>query len=234
MPWTEIHHATFDALLDALAAQLSSTIETAMRERGSARLAIAGGRTAPPLLHRLATGVHDWRGVTVVPTDERWVNAEHPDNNLGQLRAAFGAPPGPEWIALVPDEPLGEADATHANAALARLGGDFDATLLGMGADGHFASLFAGADTLAAALDPQCPVAAMALHPDPMPAAGPHPRISMTLARLLQSRHVMLAVSGDEKRDVLERAQRDNDPARLPVAALLHAASASVQIHWSP
>lgn len=234
MPWAETRHATFEDLVDALASCLATTIDAAVRERGRARLALAGGRTAPPLLRRLANSVHDWRDVSVVPTDERWVAASHPDNNLRQLREAFGAPAGPDWVALVPDQPHGAPDASHANAALARIDAQFDATLLGMGADAHFASLFPGASALAAALDPGCRDAAIALVPDPMPIAGPHPRISLTLARLLRSRVVMLAISGEEKRAVLERAQRENDPARLPVAALLHATGTTVHIHWSP
>lgn len=234
MPWTELRHPSFDAMTDALAASLSTTIEDARRERGHARLALAGGRTAPPLLRRLAALVPDWGAVSVVPTDERWVAATHPDNNLRQLREAFGATSGPEWIALVPDDPRGAPDAAHANAALARLDAPFDATVLGMGADGHFASLFPGAATLPEALDPGGDAAAIALVPEPMPLAGPHPRISLTLARLLRSRHVMLVISGNAKRAVLERALRENDPARLPVAALLHATGIPVQIHWSP
>jgi 6-phosphogluconolactonase len=66
-----------------------------------------------------------------------------------------------------------------------------------------------------------------------MPAAGPHPRISLSLARLLHSRHILLAVTGHEKHAVLARAMRENDPAHLPIAALLHAAGSHVEIHWS-
>jgi 6-phosphogluconolactonase len=67
-----------------------------------------------------------------------------------------------------------------------------------------------------------------------MPTAGPHPRISLGLARLLHSRHVILAVTGSEKRAILERAMRENDPGHLPVAALFHAPGRAIEIHWSP
>ena len=76
--------------------------------------------------------------------------------------------------------------------------------------------------------------AAAAILPDPMPSAGPHPRISLTLSRMLRSRLVLLAITGLDKRAVLGRAQLDADATRLPVAALLHAPGAQVEIHWSP
>jgi 6-phosphogluconolactonase len=67
-----------------------------------------------------------------------------------------------------------------------------------------------------------------------MPAAGPHPRVSLTLARMLRSHRVLLAITGADKRAVLEDAQRAPQPLKYPVAALLHAPGAAVEIHWSP
>lgn len=234
MAWTLTEHADADALAQALAARLSMATDAALAQRGNAVLALAGGRTAPPVLQRFAGEARDWSRVTILPTDERWVRADHADCNLRQLRASFAGVAGIEWLPLVPQEPVGVVDAAFANARLQSLAGPIDATMLGMGADGHFASLFPGAPNLAAALDPKFRQPAVAIVPDPLPVAGPHARISLSLARLLRSRHAILAITGADKRAVLERAIAGNDAARLPVAALLHAPDTIIEIHWSP
>lgn len=233
MPWTETRHANAEALAAAVATRLSAMLDEAIAARGAATLALAGGRTTPPILRHLAAESRDGSKLTILPTDERWVPAVHADCNLRQLRESFAGVDGVRWVALVPERPRGKADAAFANAMLATVDAAFDACLLGMGGDGHFASLFPGAANLDEALDPGSADAAMAIVPDPMPAAGPHPRISLSLARLLHSRQIILAVTGNEKHAVLARAMRENDPMHLPIAALLHAAGSHVEIHWS-
>lgn len=232
MAWTETVHADAAALSEAVATRIALLASAAWRERGVATLALAGGRTSPPILRRLAALPLPWRDVAIVPTDERWVPPDHPDSNLGQLRAALGDVPAPATIALVPERPEGPPDPRVARAALAAVEGPFDVAMLGMGADGHFASLFPGAANLARALDPAGRDDAVAVVPDPMPAAGAHPRISLTLSRLLRSRAVLLVVTGADKRDTLARAQADARAA--PIGALLHAPGARIEIHWSP
>lgn len=228
-----IRHADPDTLAEALAGEIDAVLDVALREREGAWLALAGGRTSPPVFRRLAARPREWSRVLAVPSDERWVAHDHPDCNLRQLRAAFAAAPDLRTLALTPAQPVGAADASLAEAALAAHPEPFDLSLLGMGADGHFASLFPGAPTLAAGLDLGTRHSAVAILPDPMPSAGPHPRISLTLARLIRSRRVLLAISGADKLAVLERAQAQGAASSLPVAALL-AAPVEVLVHWSP
>lgn len=234
VPWAELHHADADALAGACAERIGQAIDAALAAHGRALLALAGGSTSPPILRRLAAQRRDWRAVTVVPTDERWVPSEHPDSNLRSLRAALAAADGIHWCALAPAATAGPADATFAQRTLEARPGPFDLCLLGMGTDGHFASLLRGAPNLAAALDPAGADAAVAIVPDPLPAASPHPRISLTLARLLTSRRLLLAITGSAKLDVLRRAQQRAGAAALPVAALLRAPHPAAEIHWSP
>ena len=130
----------------------------------------------------------------------------------------------------------GDVDASLALARtwLAAHPQPFDAVLLGMGADGHFASLFPGAANLAEGLAPHSGADAIATLPDPLPPEAPFARISLTLPRLLHAGDVHLVVGGQDKRAVLRRAQQDPH-APFPVAALLHAAQAHpIHIHWSP
>jgi 6-phosphogluconolactonase len=231
MAWTFHEHVDADALATACAHVIDAAIDAALLDCGVAMLALAGGRTSPPVFRRLAARHRDWSRITVLPSDERWVAADHPDCNLRQMREAFAGADDIRWLSLAPALPQGAASAAFANGALAAYPQPFDACMLGMGTDGHVASLFPGAANLAAALDPANPEAAIAIVPDPMPSAGPHPRVSLTLARLLRSRRLLLVITGDDKRRVLERARAG---APLPVAALLAAAHPAAEIHWSP
>ncbi len=89
MAWTFHEHADADALATACASAIDAAIDDALRERGAALLALAGGRTSPPVFRRLAARLRDWSRITALPSDERWVAADHPDCNLRQMRDAL-------------------------------------------------------------------------------------------------------------------------------------------------
>lgn len=234
MAWVEHDYASADELSAKLAGLLRQTCVDAMATRGRVLLALAGGRTPLPLYARMAERPFDWAGTTLMPTDERCVPHDHPACNLRALREAFAQARGLGWESLtVPDGDPGRSQA-HAAAMLAAHAEPFDVVLLGMGADGHVASLFPGAPQLVAALDPGARADACRVDPEPLPPEAPFPRISLTLQRLLRSRAIHLLVAGEAKRAVLRRAQAGNDPRRHPVAAVLHAPGMLAHIHWSP
>lgn len=227
-------HEHADGLARAVAWRLAELADAGLRARGHATLVLAGGGTPLPAYRRWARdGQPDGR-VQLLPTDERWVPAVHPACNLAALRACFDGPSGPAFLPLVPERAAGEPATDVARASLAQVRGDFDGVLLGMGEDGHFASLFPGDPGLVAALDPASREDVVVGRPQPLPANAPFPRISLTLARLLRARAVLLVVTGAAKRDLLTRARTAPDPARWPVSALLAAAGAALEIHWSP
>lgn len=233
LPPNWIEYAGADAMARELVRALHDACVRAIAERGRAWLALAGGKTPLPAYRAFAATGLPWAQVQVVPTDERCVPEGHPASNGGALLAAFHDAPG---IVLHPLAEAGEdcaASLAQARQRLARHPEPFDAVVLGMGADAHFASLFPGASGLAAALDPAGTTDAVRIEPDPPPPDAPFPRISLTLPRLLHAREVHLVVTGVDKRAALEAAVSSREPLRHPVAALLHANAAPLFLHWA-
>lgn len=232
MPWIEHDHADVDALVTHVADTFVEACRVAIHARGQAWLALAGGRTPLPVYARLAEvglgGV-----VSAVPTDERCVPHDHPSCNLRALREAFAADANIVANSLTREDGDVDASLSQTRALLALNPQPFDGVLLGMGADGHFASLFPGAANLTEGLAMDSGIDAIATLPDPLPPDAPFARISLTLPRLLHAREVHLVVTGADKRTVLRQAQAEPDLA-FPVATLLHAAGHHVHIHWSP
>ena len=163
-------------------------------------ITVPGGSTPFPIIERLAALPLDWRRVTVWPGDDRQVPEDHSASNTGRIRAIM-EPAGAEVVALSVME-----EVPH-----------FALAWLGMGADGHVASLFPSADPRAD--DPQ---RMRMLTPDPLPPEAPFDRITLTLPALLDSDELMFVIRGEGKRELFEAAARgEND---LPVARLLAAA----------
>lgn len=234
MAWIEHAHADADALANAVAAALREAIADAVDARGSALLALAGGRTPWPAYRSLAMQPLAWSRVVAMPTDERCVPHDHPACNLAQMHAAFAEARELQFAALTTTDGDPVASELHARGMLSRHLAPFDAVVLGMGGDAHTASLFPGAANLAEALDPAAPHDACRIDPVPLPPEAPFPRITLTLPRLLRARRLLLVVAGEEKREVLRRAQATDDEFRYPVSAVLHAPGTRVHIHWSP
>lgn len=234
MAWVEHAHTDSNSLANAVARELRDAVADALATRGSALLALAGGRTPWPAYRALAAQPLAWSRVVAMPTDERCVPRDHPASNIGQMHDAFAGAKELQFAALT--TPDGDPDASegHARAMLSRHLAPFDAVVLGMGNDAHTASLFPGAVNLAEALDPEGLHDACRIDPVPLPPEAPFPRITLTLPRLLRARRVLLLVAGEEKREVLRRTQADHDALRQPVSALLHAPGTVVHIHWSP
>lgn len=209
----DLHRATAGLMADGLKA--------ATAERGEAFLALSGGGTPAPVYEALSVDASvPWDKVEVTLADERLTPPGHADSNETLVRNTLLKNDG------------AAASFSALDDTVERLPRQ-DVILLGMGGDGHFASLFPGAAELPAALDPAArPV--MRVVPDPMPAHAPYERLTLTLPAILDAEHLILAITGAEKRAVLEEATNGGPVEDLPIRALLRADHPSLLIHWAP
>lgn len=221
----------------AAAAAAAEAIVGQLAPPGPRRLVVTGGRTPGPVYDRLAATDLDWSRVTVTLSDERFVDPSSPDSNerLIRERLLVGRAAAAHFVPLKGRAPAPRVDAARAEPAIRALL-PFDAVLLGMGEDGHIASLFPGARVtgarrLAAALDPDR--ARLAIGVARAGLAPYVPRISLTAAALFDAGLVVLLVSGAAKRALIGRVGSDPGYAP-PVAALLRQTTTPVRVLWSP
>ncbi len=214
------------ALAEKVVAMLAADIESS----GTGSLVVSGGRTPVGFFHLLSQQQLDWSAVTITLADERWVDNQHKDSNEKLVREnlLINEAHRANFIALknsAADAADGESDLEQALASA----GQFTVVILGMGDDGHTASLFPGAEALALGLDMSSGRTAIAV----TPTEAPHQRISMTLPRLLDSKQVIIHISGAGKQAVLQAAQAGEDIAELPIRAVLNQQAAPLSVYWA-
>jgi 6-phosphogluconolactonase len=199
-------HAFADdaAVATALAAAVAARLDGAITTRGAAVLAVSGGTTPLRFFAELSRCALDWSAVTVTLCDERWVPPTHPRSNAKLVNGNLlqGPASAARFVPLYDacaDTPEGGCEAVQRR--MAALAQPFDVAVLGMGEDGHTASLFPDGDRIFDALDPH--TAALVL-PMRAPAAG-EPRITLTLPPLAAARHAFLQIEGARKLEVFSQ-----------------------------
>ena len=222
-----------EAMADAAASFVADTLRQSIAMRGHAGLIVTGGHTPGGIYDRLAQSRIAWPRVTVTLTDDRFVPPDDPDSNEGLVRRRLLRAEAAEakFVPLMHEGVAIEAAALEADRALAKINWPVDLACLGMGEDGHIASLFPGNVSLAAGLNPgtvrRC-IAVQAGAPAP-----PQARLSLTLNALTDARAIAIVTTGAKKRTVFEAAQ-NGERNDLPIAHLLRAGRALIRFYWAP
>jgi 6-phosphogluconolactonase len=228
---------TADALATALAADIEQLLAVALRDRGSASLVVSGGSTPVPLFRRLRGAPLDWSGVYVTLADERWVAADDAASNDALVRRELlqDAAAAAQFVALKNDAPSAQLGAADTWARLGAIPRPFDVVVLGMGEDGHTASLFPGSPGIAQALDAASPPGCVAMSAP----VSPNSRLSLNASALSQTRRAILHIGGERKWEVYRAAARHAarkggpQSGGPPIATMLRLVP-GLQVYWSP
>ena len=219
-----------DALTSAFADTLIGLLKDGIAQRGRASLVVSGGRTPLALFKQLSQTDLEWDKVDITLADERWVdesddasNTRLVRENLIQNKAADA-----HFVTLKTDDVDANDGIAEVENRLSSFSLPFDALILGMGEDGHTASLF----PCSAEIEDGLNLASGKICIATQPTTAPHQRISLTLPAILNSRNIFIHLTGDKKKQVLEDALANGTELEKPVTAVVN--RADVTLMWAP
>ncbi|MAV86253.1 MAG: 6-phosphogluconolactonase [Gammaproteobacteria bacterium] len=215
----------------ALAERIADLLRCSLQQDSEASLVLSGGRTPLGLFEQLSNKSLLWENTLVTLADDRWVDSSHQDSNERLVRERFliNQAQAASFISL-------KNSFLSASEGVLKLEEEFppiklfSAIVLGMGGDGHTASLFPGTESLDLGLD----LDSSRNFISSVPNDAPHERVSMTAPRLLASKEILIHIVGREKKEVLDRALSGKDIHELPIRLVLNQSKVPVTIFWSP
>ena len=226
-----IEHRDPESWVHAIAADLERFLAVELAIRGQARMLLSGGTTPAPAYEQLAAAPLDWSRITVGLVDERWLSPQDSASNTRLLRESLLDRVDIARFEPLVREGLSLAESVHAANLEARHAAEACVAVLGMGNDGHTASLFPGSADLDRALASEQPYAA--LDATGCPVSGQWPlRITLTPAGLARTRHRLLLLRGGAKREVFLRALEGDDVRELPIRTALDIGIEPLRVHW--
>lgn len=218
-------------LAEKLAVDVAELLRDALAKRGQATLVVSGGSTPVPFFEALSQQHLDWSQVKVTLADERWVDGGHPDSNERLVRrhlldnqaasATFISLHDPAFTVT---EAVPVIEQRLRDSAI-----PFDVVILGMGDDGHTASLFPGAEDLNDALDLNRTLLCAAV----TPPNAKHKRMTLTLKALVDTSHLLVHITGEKKRSVLEYALIDGSVNKAPITAVFMQDKVPATVYWA-
>src|ERR1700686_4610580 len=225
-------YADIETLSRELATLIAGSLTAAIGARGLASRVVSGGRSPVRLFEVLRTQPLDWGRVCAALADERWVSPDDPASNERLVRDVLlkDRAASARFLGLKNGAPTPDLGAVSAWETFARVPRPFDAVILGMGDDGHTASLFPGSPNLPSALNPAAAAGCVGMW-SPVP---PHPRLSLNLTALLDLRRVVVLITGESKLRTLTAACAPGPVEDMPVRAVLRQTRTPVDVMWSP
>lgn len=226
---------TFDTpevLAEKLAEHTALLLRKDLAACGEAGLVVSGGSTPKPLFRCLSNLDIEWEKITVTLADERWVDPSDSSSNEHLVRAMLlqNRARTATFIPLKNNAGRALQGEALCQENLARMFRPFSVVILGLGLDGHTASLFPGSGELPAALDMQSGRTCAAVSPPD----APFERMSLTLPTLLDAKQIILHITGQDKLDVLRTALAEGPEQEMPIRLILRQQTCPVEIYWAP
>jgi len=219
-----------EALSAAVADHICDTLCDAIEKQGNATIVVSGGTSPLAMFRDLRRKVMPWQNVTIVPGDERLVPADHENSNEGMIRRELmqEEAASAQLLSLAGAGATNDERIINLNSQLDDLRKPLDLVVLGMGNDGHTASLFPDSPNIAEALN--CKESCIVQYPKQFEVG----RMSLTPALLLNAREIILLFFDTGKRVVYDRAISGQDTTELPVRFVLHQKIVPVITFWAP
>ncbi len=225
---TEQKFESREAASVAAAARIAGLIGAQLERDEQATFVVSGGTTPAQCFNYLSGCTLEWHRVQVALSDERWVQSDHEDSNERLVRQTLikDEASSVSMLSIYQDDLTVDERCDALQSQFPKAG--FACSMVGMGADGHFASLFPDGDSLDAGLNTHNRRFYIPIRT----AGSPHPRVSMTLGALLRSDEILLLFFGEEKLAVYEKAGAGDKT--YPIAALLEQLDIPVTLYWAP
>ncbi len=224
-----VEYKSTEELNEQFAQRVASLLAAAIEKKGKASLVVSGGRTPLPFFKQLSQADIDWSKVAITLADERWVeqssdasNTALVLNNLIQNKASKAT-----FVELKTSESSAFGAEASVASNLEQLSFPIDVLILGMGEDGHTASLFPCSEQIDQGLTSSDVCLAV------QPTTAPHERMSLTLKSLLNSEQIFIHLVGESKKVVLDKALAGNDVKEMPIRAVLKQDSTPVDVIWA-
>ncbi len=218
-----------ESLASDLCQSIGEILTEAIRKRGHASMAVSGGSTPVPLFKEFSLLSIDWTKIDLTLVDDRWVDAKNSDSNelLVRTHLIKNKAAKVNFIPLKNDSKTAKEGQKISEEMLRKITLPFDVVVLGMGSDGHTASLFPCSDELPDAMD----LNNLNYLISTSPKTAPYQRLSLTARVIIDAKNVFLHLNGSSKLHTLESAMEYKDSSRMPIYTFLEN---GLNIYWSP
>ncbi|NRB37485.1 MAG: 6-phosphogluconolactonase [Pseudomonadales bacterium] len=226
--------ATRDELFLHLQYAIERQLKQALAHRDIVSILVSGGKTPAALYQNLSKSNLDWSSIYIALVDERWVAETDRASNAGFIRHTLfqNRADQARFVTMKNSAVSANAGWKACEAAYQKIPAPFELCLLGMGIDGHTASLFPEAKGLSSALSTSSLCAGIVAKPSVVTGEYTE-RMSLTLNGILQCRQIYLLITGEEKRHVYQQALLHENVNTLPISAVLQQESVPVNIYWA-
>lgn len=224
-------------LVTALAAECQDVLSEAISKHGVATLLVSGGTTPAPLYEALSKMELNWKKVKIALVDERWVDASHTASNEALIRRTLliNNAKAAEFIGMKNASKTAAAGHAETEEHYHKLPQPFSLAIVGMGADGHTASLFPHAKGLAEALKPDSDKITAAITAKQSEITGANTeRLTLTASALLKTERIVILFTGEDKLTIFNAAQKEGPIEDMPIRVLLHQEQVPVELYWAP